>query len=181
MKKLIPLVIFLAACVTDNVPSRSSVPIPQEVYECQTQEFSYEVKPISVDSNVIQFIHKTVSSEHTQDVSQFDFEQIYVKSATIYGDPDLGFIDWIRIFVGDEAILWLGSPSGKQEEMSVDGTINIANYFRDNQLKLKGVSRGHAPSKDTEVWMVINLVTVDQCPQNQTVIKNNDIEQKNSP
>lgn len=180
MKKLLPA-IFLLGCVGSDVPSRNSIPVPPEVHECQTEEFTYELRPIRVDSSPVQFIHKTVSKEHTHDVSQFNFEQIYIRRATLHGDPDLGFIDWIRVYIGDEAILWVGLPAGRQEDMGVDGSINIADHFDNQELTLKGVSRGHAPGQDTDVWMAIDLVTVDICPQDQTVTQNDGTERKNSP
>lgn len=147
---------------------------------CDTETVTKDVNPEKAKSEFVTFYYDTITKERVIGVDNLTFSEfaklnnsthIHLKSmslAAASGD-DFDFLSWVKIKVkkdeGSEQIAW-GGPwpnNAINIPLETDGSVDLADYWTDEGLRLRFTLRAKAPSQTTYIGSRVTFLRFYNC------------------
>ena len=153
---------------TDEDPIYTHAP---PMKRCRVGITTHEVRKTKVNASPLNFIYETIEEYRKMRLNGLgEFEHLHLDSVQLWSNPQpFEFLAWANVEVMEtgEAIAWTDGPAAgsKTVDLQVNGAMDLAPYFKDNEFTLKATVRARAPQKDTTIGAYLTFVRIYDCEE----------------
>ena len=143
----------------------------EEVCEFEVERYTSET--IEIKRNAVQGVYVNLNEEFKEKILYWartkarQSKYVFVKDNLLYvaaGSP-LNFIDWAIVDIDNQDILWGEDFFEYGKRMNFDGTINLREYFTEQEIIFNVEGRGKSPGQRTHVGFYIDFLFLSNCEE----------------